>query len=81
MLATQEAQDIIVVKAMMTLEMPFVREQFNQFRRLFSKEKHTQTVYDRLYLDGFYRELRDNFTQTVMNHVAKPSIILATAEA
>ena len=66
MLASQEACDMIVVNAMMTLELPFVREKFNKFLQMFSKRQKTSNVFNRLVMDHFFRQQRDAFLAHVL---------------
>ena len=56
MLASQEACDMIVVNAMMTLELQYVREAFAMFLSLHSKVEKKGDVFKRLVMDHYFRE-------------------------
>lgn len=65
MLASQEACDMIVVNAMMTLELPYVRERYQAFLKQSNHQELGPSVYGRLYMDVLFREIREKFLRKV----------------
>ena len=70
---------MIVVNAMMTLELPYVRERFNKFLSMYSKVADHSNVFKRLVMDHFFREQRDAFLKYVLTKENQDSTVIQKA--